>query len=176
MSRVAAQGTATAENALRYLTFRLGEATYGIGILKVQEIIGLMRITPVPGTPPHVRGIVNLRGRVIPVMDLRRRFGMAAVPDTERTCTVITQVIGAHGPATIGVIVEDVAEVVDLPLDRLEAVPEFGAGIRSEYLTGVARLGENVVLLLDIDAVLSHEAADLVEDLDVADDEQKGMQ
>jgi purine-binding chemotaxis protein CheW len=167
-----AQGTTTAESAQRYLTFRLGQATYGIGILKVQEIIGLMHVTPVPGTPAYVRGVINLRGRVIPVVDLSGRFGIAGTPDTERTCTVITQVAGARGPATMGVIVEDVAEVVDLAADCLEAVPEFGAGICTEFLTGVARLAGNVVLLLDIDAVLSHDQAGLVEDLDEAGDEQ----
>jgi len=162
---MAAQGTAAAESAQRYLTFRLGEAIYGIGILKVQEIIGLMHITPVPGTPAYVRGVINLRGRIIPVVDLRARFGMAATPDNSRTCIVITQTTGSRGPATMGVIVEDVAEVVDLPPDRLEAVPQFGTGIRTEFLTGVGRLAAQVILLLDIDAVLSHEEAELVQDL-----------
>jgi purine-binding chemotaxis protein CheW len=172
VSSVGAQGAATTENAERYLTFRLGETSYAIGILKVQEIIGLMRITPVPGTPAHVRGVINLRGRVIPVVDLRTRFGMPATPDTDRTCVVITQVNGVRGLATMGVVVEDVAEVVDLPADRLEAVPEFGPDIRTEFLTGVARLAENVILLLDIDAVLSREEAELVEDLGDTGEEQ----
>jgi purine-binding chemotaxis protein CheW len=172
VSSVAAQSTATAENAQRYLTFRLGQTSYAVSILKVQEIIGLMRITPVPGTPAHVRGVINLRGRVIPVVDLRTRFGMPATPDTDRTCVVITQVNGLRGPATMGVVVEDVAEVVDLPPDRLEEVPEFGVDIRTDFLTGIARLAENVILLLDIDAVLSREEAQLVEELGDKDDAQ----
>jgi purine-binding chemotaxis protein CheW len=163
VSNVAPQ--ATTENAQRYLTFRLGETCYAIGILKVQEIIGLMRITPVPGTPAHVRGVINLRGRVIPVVDLRTRFGMADASDTDRTCIVITQVEGSRGSATMGVVVEDVAEVVDLPPDVVEDVPEFGVDVRTEYLTGVARLSESVILLLDIDAVLSREEAEMVEEL-----------
>jgi purine-binding chemotaxis protein CheW len=159
---MATQLSAATDNAQRYLTFRLGGTSYAIGILKVQEIIGLLRITPVPGTPAHVRGVINLRGRVIPIVDLCKRFKMPATPDTERTCIVITQVSGARGPATMGIVVEDVAQVVDLPPDRVEAVPEFGINVRTDYLTGVARLAENVILLLDIDAVLSREDAELV--------------
>ena len=167
---MAAHDAPTAESGQRYLTFRLAEATYGIGILKVQEIIGLLRVTPVPGTPAFVRGVINLRGRVIPVVDLRTRFGMPVTPDTDRTCIVITQVEGRRGQATMGVIVEDVAEVVDLPADRLEDVPEFGIGVRTDFLTGVGRHGDEVVLLLDIDAVLSQEEAELVDDLvDITD-------
>ena len=165
MTGMAAQLSAATDNAQRYLTFRLGETSYAIGILKVQEIIGLLRITPVPGTPSHVRGVINLRGRVIPIVDLCQRFEMPAAPDTERTCIVITQVTGARGPATMGVVVEDVAQVVDLPPDRVEAVPEFGIHVRTDFLTGVARLEENVILLLDIDAVLSREDAELVSGL-----------
>jgi purine-binding chemotaxis protein CheW len=162
---MAAQATAAADSAQRYLTFRLGDTSYAIGILKVQEIIGLLRVTPVPGTPAHVRGVINLRGRVIPVVDLCTRFSMPTAPDTKRTCIVITQVTGARGPATMGVVVEDVAQVVDLPPDRVEAVPEFGIHVRTDFLTGVARLAEDVILLLDIDAVLSRDDIELVEGL-----------
>ena len=169
MSGMAAQATPATDSAQRYLTFRLGQTSYAIGILKVQEIIGLLHITPVPGTPSYVRGVVNLRGRVIPVVDLCTRFGMPAAPDTERTCIVITQVTGARGPATMGVVVEDVAQVVDLPPDRVEAVPEFGIQVRTDFLTGVARLAEDVILLLDIDAVLSRDEVELVEGLGGAD-------
>ncbi len=170
MSAMAAHATATTDNAQRYLTFRLGGTSYAIGILKVQEIIGLLRVTPVPGTPPYVRGVVNLRGRIIPVVDLCTRFGLPPVPDTDRTCIVITQVTGARGAVTMGVVVEDVAQVVDLPPDRVEAVPEFGVAVRTDFLTGVARLDEDVILLLDIDAVLSREETGLVEDLGEAGD------
>jgi purine-binding chemotaxis protein CheW len=120
----------------------------------VQEIIGLMPITPVPKVPASVRGVIDLRGRVIPVVDLRRRFGGEVPPDTERTCVVITQVPGQHGPVRTGVIVEDVAEVVDLPADVVESVPELGAGVQAEYLLGLARHEGTVILLLDIEAVL----------------------
>lgn len=153
------------ETAQRYLTFRLGDATYGIGILKVQEIIGLMHVTPVPCVPSYVRGVINLRGRVIPVVDLRARFKMLLSPDTDRTCIVITQVEGPDGLVTMGIVVEDVAEVVDIPLDLVEAVPEFGAGIKTEFLLGMGRLDSSVVMLLDIDSVLSAADVELVESI-----------
>jgi purine-binding chemotaxis protein CheW len=164
-----AQATTATDSAQRYLTFRLGETAYAIGILKVQEIIGLLRITPVPGTPVYVRGVVNLRGRVIPVVDLCTRFGMPVAPDTDRTCIVITQVTGTRGPTAMGVVVEDVAQVVDLPPERVEAVPEFGVQVRTDFLTGVARLAEDVILLLDIDAVLTRDDVQFVEGLGEAD-------
>jgi purine-binding chemotaxis protein CheW len=170
-SDVSANGTATTDNAERYLTFRLADTTYAVGVLKVQEIIGAMAITAVPGTPAHVRGVINLRGRVIPVVDLRTRFGMPALPDSDRTCIVITQVSGPRGEATVGVVVEDVAEVVDLPAAIVEEVPEFGLEIRTDYLTGVARREQDVVLLLDIDTVLTREEAELMEEL--GDDEHR---
>jgi len=152
-----------AATAERYLTFRLAEATYGIAILKVQEIIGLQSITRVPQTPRFVRGVINLRGRVVPVIDLCLRFAMPQAPDTERTCIVVTQVDGPTGIVTMGVIVEDVAEVVDIPLDLVEDVPEFGAGVKTEFLLGMGRLDKMVVLLLDIDKVLSAEEVVLVD-------------
>jgi purine-binding chemotaxis protein CheW len=158
--------------AQRYLTFRLGDATYGIGILKVQEIIGLMHITQVPRVPDYVRGVINLRGRVIPVVDLRGRFRMSLTADTDRTCIVITQVDGAKGSVTMGVIVEDVAEVVDIPAELVEEVPDFGPGVTTEFLVGMGRLDEKVVLLLDIDSVLSTEDTALVVGLGNASDGQ----
>ena len=153
------------ETAQRYLTFRLAEATYGIGILKVQEIIGLMPVTAVPRVPGYVRGVINLRGRVVPVIDLRARFRMTVSPDTERTCIVITQVEGAAGAVIMGIIVEDVAEVVDIPPELIEAVPDFGAGVHTEFLLGMGRLEGTVVLLLDIDAVLGEADEGLLAEL-----------
>lgn len=167
--------TAETTAAERYLTFRLGDATYGIGILSVQEIIRLLHITRVPRVPEFVRGVVNLRGRVIPVVDLRCRFGMPLEPDTERTCVVVTQIRGEHGPLSMGVLVEDVAEVVDIPLEQTEDVPDFGPGIRTEFLTGIGRLDERVVMLLDIDAVLSLDDTRTVEGL-ASDGEKQGVE
>jgi purine-binding chemotaxis protein CheW len=119
--------------------------------------------------------VVNLRGRVIPVVDLRCRFGMPVEPDTERTCVVVTQIHGEHGPLSMGVLVEDVAEVVDIPLEQIEDLPDFGPGIRTEFLTGIGRLDERVVMLLDIDAVLSVDDTRTVEGL-ASDGEKQGVE
>ena len=157
--------TETEDHAIaqRYLTFRLSGVTYGVGILKVQEIIGLPPVTPVPRTPEFVRGVINLRGRIIPVVDLRRRFGMEVLPDTDRTCVVITQVDGARGTVIMGVVVEDVAEVVDIPYDVIVDPPEFGSGVDTEFLVGMGKIADRVVILLDIDRVLSGSDAAAVE-------------
>jgi len=165
--------TDTAATEQRYLTFRLSGATYGIGILKVQEIIGLLPLTPVPRTPEFVRGVINLRGRVIPVVDLRRRFGMEVLPDSDRTCIVITQVDGDKGLMTMGVVVEDVAEVVDIPREVIADVPEFGAGVDTEFLVGMGKVADEVVMLLDIDRVLSGKDVALVADLAGDEDADK---
>lgn len=151
MSERAAAETA-AEKAL---TFNLADEIYGIGILKVQEIIGMLNVTRVPRMPDHVRGVVNLRGRVVPVLDLRQRFGLPAAEDTEVTCIIVVQVASANGEMTIGFIVDEVREVVDLPADQIEDVPDFGEGVRTEFIRGMGKLGQQVVLLLDIDEVLS---------------------
>jgi purine-binding chemotaxis protein CheW len=148
--RTAAEGTAE-----KCLTFRLAEEVYGIGILKVQEIIGMMSVTRVPRMPAYVRGVVNLRGRIIPVIDLRRRFGLDAADDTDVTCIIVVQVEAAAGPLTLGVIVDEVREVVDIPEDQIEAAPDFGAQLDASFIRGMGKLGDDVVLLLDIDEVLS---------------------
>lgn len=146
-----------AVRAGKYLTFRLAEEEYGIGILKVQEIIVAMEITRVPRLPEFIRGVINLRGRVIPVIDLRRKFGL---PDAERTpkaCIVVVQVALSGREATMGVFVDQVSEVLDVPAGQLEAAPEFGAGVTTEFLLGIGKIGKRVVMLLDADRVLSGE-------------------
>lgn len=162
---------ATAEEAVqassaqpgKYLTFRLGGEVYGLAILKVQEIIGMMPVTRVPQMPESIRGVVNLRGRVIPVIDLRVRFGTPEAVDTDITCIVVAQVLFGSGTVTMGVIVDEVREVADVTPDQISAMPTMGAGIDTRFLTGVATTEEGVVLLLDIDRVLS---ADEVRSLD----------
>ena len=154
------------ENGQKCLTFELGGETYGVEILKVQEIIGMMKVTRVPRMPNFVRGVVNLRGRVIPVVDLRLRFGIEETPDTERTCIVIAQVVSAKsGDITMGVVVEEVSEVVDIPDGQIEAAPEFGAGINTDFLLGMGKMETGVVMLLDIDTVLSQEDLGVLNDV-----------
>ena len=149
-------GSAEAQAGL-YLTFELGTVTYGIGILKVQEIIGIMKVTHVPRTPEYVRGVVNLRGKVIPVVDLRLRFAMESMDDTDRTCIIVLQVAEAAGDVSMGVIVDEVAEVLEVTADQLEPPPALGLSVDSSYILGMGKVDDKVVLLLDVDNVLSGE-------------------
>jgi purine-binding chemotaxis protein CheW len=148
------QGTATADAATdrggKYLTFRLAEEEYGIEILKVNEIIGMLPITRVPRMHEAVRGVINLRGKVIPVVDLRRRFQLAATEDTHATCIIVVQVRGTQ----TGVVVDSVSDVVDIESDDVLDTPSFGADVETDYLLGIARADGRVRLLLDIDRVL----------------------
>lgn len=143
----------------KYLTFQLGAESYGVEILKVQEIIGLVPITRIPRAPAFVRGVINLRGRIIPVMDLRRRFGLEAQADTERTCVVVTQVARAEGRMTMGLLVDEVSEVLNVAQDQIEASPSFGTNVDTSFLLGMAKFGQKVVMLLDVDRVLTDEEA-----------------
>lgn len=139
----------------KYLTFSLGEETYGIEILKVHEIIGLMSITRVPRTPAYIRGVINLRGKVIPVVELRRKFELEGVEDTERTCIIVVQVAGADLPITMGILVDEVSEVVDISVSQLEPAPNLGAMIDTNYILAMGKVGNHVVILLDVDRVLT---------------------
>jgi len=141
-------------SAGKYLTFGLGDEVYGLEILKVQEIIGLMRVTRVPGLPEVIRGVVNLRGKVIPVVDLRRQFSMDAKEDTERTCIVVVRVWREGQPVTVGLIVDDVREVLAITEGQLEAVPRFSGDVETTFLLGMAKIAPRVVMLLDVDRIL----------------------
>ena len=134
----------------KYLTFNLAGESYGIEILKVQEIIGMMAITRVPKTSAFVRGVINLRGKVIPVIDLRLKLGLSSVEDTARSCIIVLQVQGNQGSTTMGIIVDEVSEVVDIAASQLEPSPEFGSEtIETDYLIAMGKIGERVVMLLD---------------------------
>ncbi len=137
----------------KFLTFFLGEEEYGLEILKVQEIIGLMSITRVPRTPGFVRGVINLRGKVIPIVELRSKFQMEGVEDTEQTCIIVVQTQGVQ----FGVVVDRVSEVVDLSSDSIEDAPEFGAEIDTDFILGMGKTGSRVRILVDIDRVLSRD-------------------
>lgn len=150
--------TATLAKPGKYLSFVLGREEYGLEILKVQEIIGLMDVTRVPRTPGFVRGVINLRGRVIPVVDLRGKFNMKATDDTEKTCIIVVQVTQGDLTVTMGVIVDEVSEVLSFQQDQIEPAPSFGGGMdEAEYITGMGKLGKKVVILLDVDRVLKGE-------------------
>jgi purine-binding chemotaxis protein CheW len=135
----------------KFLTFFLAGEEYGLEILKVQEIIGMMSITPVPRTQSYMRGVVNLRGKVIPVVDLRLKFGMDFKEQTDETCIIVVQ---ANGVQT-GIVVDNVSEVLDIPTQSIEDAPSFGAGVNSDYILGIGKSENKVKLLLDIDKVLT---------------------
>ncbi len=141
----------------KYLTFSLADEEYGIGILKIKEIIGMMPITSVPQTPEFVKGVINLRGKVIPVVDLRLRFGMDSIDYTERTCIIVVEIEGSAGTVQIGIVVDAVSEVLNVNAEDVEETPTFGAKLNTDYILGMAKMEGGVKILLDIDKVLSSE-------------------
>jgi purine-binding chemotaxis protein CheW len=145
------------DRAGKYLTFTMANEDYGIGILKIKEIIGMMPITPVPQTPGYVKGVVNLRGKVIPVMDLRLRFGIEAADYTERTCIIVVEIAGMSGTIQIGIVVDAVSEVLNIRGEDVEDTPTFGTEMNLEYILGMAKMDGGVKILLDIDQVLTAE-------------------
>jgi purine-binding chemotaxis protein CheW len=151
-------GSATAAVAARagkYLTFQLGPEIYGLEILKVQEIVGMMKVTRVPGTPGFVRGVINLRGQVIPVVDMRLKFSMPAKEDNEKTCIIVVQVAADGRRITMGTIVDEVSEVQDIAAGQIEDSPSFGENVRTDFLIGMGKVGQKLVLLLDVDKVMA---------------------
>ena len=148
----------------KYLTFTLAGEEYGIIILKVKEIIGMLPITPVPQTPPYVKGVINLRGKVIPVVDLRRKFGMDPMEYTERTCIIVVEIAGSVKTIPMGIVVDSVSEVLNIKSADIEETPSFGNRLDTDYILGMAKVGGGVKILLDIDRVMSaDEMASLVQ-------------
>ncbi len=142
----------------KYLTFHLDNDEFGIHVLKVREIMGLQEITVVPQTPDFVRGVINLRGKIVPVLDLRLKFGLAEREYTERTCIIVVQTGGKGVPTMVGLIVEGVSDVLSLTGAEIESAPDFGQGVTIPYLLGVAKVNGKVTMLLDIDHVLGETA------------------
>jgi purine-binding chemotaxis protein CheW len=143
----------------KYLTFSLDRESYGLPVLRVREIIRLTDITPVPQMPPHIRGVINLRGKIIPVVDLRVRFGFPPALPSERTCIVVVQVAGGlGGQMQLGLIVDDVQEVTQISGADIEETPDFDAQVNTDCILGIAKLKGRVAVLLDIDKALSAES------------------
>ena len=159
MTKTAKETDATAEAMLpregKYLTFSLAGEEYGIGILKVKESIGMMPVTSVPRTPEFVKGVINLRGKVIPVIDLRLRFGMETVEYTDRTCIIVVEISANTGIMMMGIVVDAVSEVLNIKEETIEDTPGFGSEIDTNYILGMAKTEGSVKILLDIDKVLT---------------------
>jgi purine-binding chemotaxis protein CheW len=143
------------DRAGKYLVFQLGREEFGIRVLKVREIMGVQDITAVPHQPPHVKGVINLRGKVIPVVDLRLKFGLPSVEYSQRTCIIVVQLRGSVNSILTGVVVDSVAEVLNLAAADIEDTPDFGHGVATPHLLGMAKVKGKVKILLDIDEVMN---------------------
>ncbi|NOX26187.1 MAG: purine-binding chemotaxis protein CheW [Deltaproteobacteria bacterium] len=138
----------------KYLTFNLGSEEYGVDIMKVREIIGVMEITAVPHTPEYIKGVINLRGRVIPVLDLRLSFGLEPREYDDRTCIIVVEVVSGNGNIMIGMLVDSVSEVLNIEGDNIEPPPDFGTAAETESILGMGKVKEEVKILLDVDRVV----------------------
>lgn len=163
-SNAGESAVALGDRAGKYLTFRLASEEYGLQILKVQEIIGMMNVTRVPRMPEFIRGVINLRGKVIPVVDLRLKFDMDAQEDTEKTCIIVVQLEGNAQEMTMGIIVDEVSEVMDIVAEQIEPPPSFGNAVGTDFILGMGKVDQKVIMMLDIDKVLSSEEIAVLEE------------
>lgn len=146
----------------KYLTFILAEEEYGIEILKVKEIIGIMTVTTVPNTPDYVKGVINLRGKVIPVADLRTKFGMKTTNHTERNCIIVVEISTQEEKILMGIVVDSVSEVLNIRAGEIEETPNFGSRLDTDYILGMAKTNGGVKILLDIDRVFRTEEVNVL--------------
>lgn len=152
---VAQQGKDMSHLAGKYLTFRLVEVEYAIEILKVKEIIKLMPITDVPRMPGYVRGVINLRGKVIPVVDLRTKLGLVSIDDTEETCIIVMDVTNDGQSTMTGILVDTVSEVLEIAVEQIEEPPSIGTAIDIDFIMGMGKINDDVKILLDVVKVLA---------------------
>jgi purine-binding chemotaxis protein CheW len=139
----------------KYLTFFLDKEEYGLEILKVKEIIGMMNVTFLPRTPYYVKGVINLRGKVIPVIDLRLKFSLEEIEATEKTCIIVVEIDKDGQKLRVGIIVDSVSEVLNIIVDNIEDTPKFGVAMNNEFILAFAKIQGSVKILLDINSVLS---------------------
>lgn len=144
----------------KYLIFRIAEEEYGIEILKVQEIIGMISVTKVPRMPEFIKGVINLRGKIIPVVDFRLKFGFDEIEYTERTCIIVVQIRRNGADMVMGLIVDEVSEVEEIKSDQVDPAPQIGIQVNTEFIDGVGKLEDRVVILLNADRVLNMDELD----------------
>ena len=159
MSSTAEPTAARTSLAGKYLTIVLDQEAYGLAVLRVREIIRLQKITPVPQLPSYVKGVINLRGKVIPVIDLRLKFGMPEVEASAHTCIVVVQVERAGRRVMLGIIVDHVSEVLNISAEEIERTPDFGETLDTQFMLGMAKVKGQVKILLDLDAILVADAS-----------------
>jgi purine-binding chemotaxis protein CheW len=155
--------TVEAAEQTQFLTFQLADETYAAGILRVKEIIEYEAVTRVPNMPPSFRGVINLRGAVVPVIDLATRFGLGTSTVTKRSCVIILEVENGGERLVMGILADGVSQVIDLPVTDIEPPPAFGTRIHADYLKGLGKIGKKFVLILDMDRVLSNEEVRAIE-------------
>lgn len=160
--KTAADSDAAPRGSAQYLTFMLGTESYAIGILSIKEIIGYTSMTEVPLMPAFVRGVINLRGAVVPVMDLQARFGQPVSAVTKRTCIVIVEVNTPSGAQVMGVVVDAVNAVLDIGAADIEPAPAFGTRIRADFIEGMGKVQGRFVILLDVNTVLGLDDLELM--------------
>jgi purine-binding chemotaxis protein CheW len=139
----------------QFLTFNLGQEQYGVDILRVQEIRGWHPVTRVPNAPSHMLGVLNLRGTIVPIIDMRMRFHLSSVEYTPVTVIIVLTVQTANGTHVFGIVVDSVSDVLDVKASDVKAKPDFGAAVNTDFINGLATVGENMVMLLDIDKLMS---------------------
>lgn len=156
----------------KYVTFLLAQENYGIPIKKVKEIIGMTEITHIPKTQSHIKGVVNLRGKIIPLMDLRLKFGMAEKPYDERTCIIMIEVHLSDTQRLVGVVVDAVSDVVKINKGDIEPSPEYSAQNEGDLLLGIGKLKEKVILILNIEKILNRQEITILERGDIFQETQ----
>ena len=147
----------------KYLTFKLGEEKYAIPIIKIKEIIGMISITKVPKLPEFIKGVINLRGRIIPVIDLRLKLGLEQKDYNERTSIIVIELLTTNETLTSGLIVDTVNDVLDIAKENIEPPPKYGAGVNQEFLKGMGKVKDEVIMLIDVDKVFSEEETEKLE-------------
>jgi purine-binding chemotaxis protein CheW len=158
------------QDQAQYLTFVLGGEMYAIGILNIKEIIEYGNLTVVPMMPDFLRGVINLRGRVVPVVDLAARFGRRVAEATRRTCIVLLEIESAGEAQEIGVMVDSVSEVLEIPREQIEPTPAFGAKIRTDFIEGMGKVADRFVVILNVGRVFSLDEIAMLADPSVADE------
>ncbi|MCK9170554.1 MAG: chemotaxis protein CheW [Treponema sp.] len=163
-------------NGARFLSFTLDSESYCIDILKIKELMGMTAITPLPRTPAFIRGVINLRGQIIPVIDLRLKFGLDFRAYTKRTCIIVVEVVSEGASMLLGVVVDSIQDVVSIPEEKLSKIPYINARIKSEYIRGVAGTPEGMKIVLDVLKVLSEEELAVVKNTAEVQTETKEQQ
>lgn len=146
----------------QYLTFIMDDEEYGVDILRVQEIRGWEHVTPVPNTPEYIKGVINIRGTIVPLVDLRARFSIEQIPYVATTVVIVLKVIGENSERIMGIVVDAVADVYNIEPEKIKPAPDFGSVVSIEYVKGLSSIDEKMLILLEIDKLLSSSELDAV--------------